>query len=125
MLILILFAQHFSPLALAIIGIITVILFLFHSLIVEVSNNVVRIKYGPGFVQKKIKIKDIESCAPVHNEPRFSFGLVRFGPGFILYNVSGRQAIELEVRGKKRKIRVGTDEPEQVCEAIREARQQA
>ena len=124
MIVLILFAQHFSTLALSVLGALTVLLFLFHSLIVEISGTYLRIKYGPGLVQKKLKIGDIQDCEPVINDPWFSFGLVRFGNGFTLYNVTGRQAVEITLKTKARKIRVGTDEPEQVCKAIQQAIQQ-
>lgn len=121
MLILILFAQHFNYLVLTILGILTILLFLVHSLIVEVNTNMIRIKFGPGFIQKKLKIKDIQNCEPVINEPWYRFGLIRFGRDFTLYNVSGRQAVELTLANRKKKIRIGTDEPDQVCEAIHQA----
>ena len=118
MVVLILFAQHFEPLWLTIIGGLTVVLFLFHSLIVEVDVKYLRIKYGPGLLQKKIKIGEIQHCRPVQNSDWYSFGLIRFGTDFTLYNVSGKHAVELTLSHKQRKIRVGTDEPDQVCRAI-------
>jgi hypothetical protein len=36
----------------------------------------------------------------------------------VLYNVSGVQAVELELRSGKR-LRIGTDEPTKLCEMIR------
>ena len=122
---LILFAQHFNALLLIILGGVTVLLFLFHSLIVEVSGTYIRVKYGPGFIQKKFKINEIQACEPVMNDPWLSFGLIRFGNGFTLYNVAGRQAVEITLKSQQRKIRIGTDEPEQVCEAIQQAIQRA
>lgn len=122
MIILILFTQHFSTFWLTIVGSVTVGLFLVHSLIVEVHPKLVRVKFGPGLLQKKIKISDIEHCEAVENTAWYSFGLIRFGPDFTLYNVSGRSAVELTLAGKQRKVRIGTDKPELVCEAIQKAK---
>lgn len=121
MVILILFAQHFSSFWLMVIGGLTVCLFLVHSLIVEVNANFVRIKYGPGLVQKKIKIQEITDCRQVENSSWYSFGFIRFGPDFVLYNVSGKQAVELTIADRQLKVRIGTDKPEQVCQAIAKA----
>ncbi len=122
MIILILFTRHFSTFWLAVVGGITVGLFLVHSLIIEVNPTLLRIKFGPGLLQKKIKISDIEYCETVENTAWYSFGLIRFGPDFTLYNVSGRSAVELTLTGKQRKVRVGTDKPELVCQAINKAK---
>lgn len=122
MIILILFTQHFSPFWLTVVGGLTVFLFLVHSLIVEVNPKLLRVKYGPGLIQKKIKINDIEHCETVENDAWYSFGLIRFGPDFTLYNVSGRTAVELTLTGRKRKIRIGTDKPDLVCQAIHKAK---
>ena len=119
MLILILFMRHFQPLALGIIGGATVILFLFHSLIIEVNKTYLRIKFGPGLFRKKIRVADIEDCKPVKHDWWNSFG-IRINSEYIFYNVTGSDAVEITLKNKKRKVRIGTDEPEQVCKALQQ-----
>jgi hypothetical protein len=43
---------------------------------------------------------------------------IRLKPGVILFNVSGTKAIELSIKGKKLKIWIGTDEPEELSDFI-------
>ncbi len=101
-------------LILAIISVI--ILILFGSLTIEVDNEYVKFYFGIGIFRKKFRLKDIYNCRPVNY---FSLGWgIRFQPGIVLYNVSGNKAIELSIKGKYRKVRIGTNEPEVIAKFI-------
>ena len=118
--ILIIFTRHFSPPALAVLSVITIILFLFHSLIVEVTQQYIKIKFGPGLIRKKLKIENVESCKPVEIPKGSRIGS-RINAEYILYNVTGNEAVELTLKNKKRKVRIGTDDSNELCQVIEEA----
>jgi hypothetical protein len=96
---------------------ILVCLLIFYKLTIEIDNTHVAFKLGTGLVRKKYALKDIEGCRPVKNSALYGIG-IRIIPEGWLYNVSGRFAIELTFKNKKSKIRIGTDKPEEVAEAI-------
>lgn len=119
MILLILFTERFSPFVLGLLGGFTLLLFLFHSLIVQVDEKLIQIKFGPGIIKKKIPLEKVESCKPVQHSKWESFG-IRFHPDYTLYNVWGQDAVELTLNDRKRKIRIGTDEPKALCETIQQ-----
>ncbi len=94
-----------------------VCLLIFYKLTIEIDNSHVAFRLGTGLVKKKYALKDIESCRPVKNSALYGVG-IRMIPEGWLYNVSGWFAIELTFKNKKSKIRIGTDKPEEVAEAI-------
>lgn len=104
------------PTSMLLSGLAVILLLLFYNLTIEVSQEFVRFSFGIGLIRKTIKLSDIEYCRPVSYFP-LGWG-IRFRPGAILYNVSGNKAIELSVRGKKRKIWIGTDQPDEMARFI-------
>jgi hypothetical protein len=96
---------------------ILVCLLIFYKLTIEINSSHVAFILGTGLVKKKYALKDIEGCRPVKNSALYGIG-IRLIPDGWLYNVSGRFAIELTFKNKKSKIRIGTDKPEEVAEAI-------
>ena len=96
---------------------ILICLLIFYKLTIEIDSSHVAFKFGTGMVKKKYALRDIESCRPVKNSALYGIG-IRLIPDGWLYNVSGRFAIELTFKNKKSKIRIGTDKPEEVAEAI-------
>jgi len=119
MIILILFTRHFTPWLLGLLGGFTVILFLFHSLILEVDRKQLKVKFGPGLFYKKINLEDIADCQPITLPWQYRFGL-HFNPDFTVYNVTGKEAVEIKLKNKTKTIRIGTDEPEYICRYIME-----
>ncbi len=117
MIILILFTRQFPPYLLGFLGGFTVILFLFHSLIIEVKKERLHIKFGPGIIQKKIKMENIQNCQPIALTGLYRYG-IHFNKNFTVYNVTGNQGVELTLRDQNKTIYVGTDEPESVCDSI-------
>ena len=109
--------QHPKLIAIVLITAISfIILLLFFNLTIIVNNTEVKYSFGVGLIRGSFRIKDIESCKQVSYFP-LGWG-IRYRPGVVLYNVSGNKAIELSVKGKKRKVWIGTDQPALISEYI-------
>lgn len=89
---------------------------LFSSLTTEVTQDCFTFWFGPGLIRRSFALSDIESCTPVLN-PWFYGWEIHWTPDGWLYSVSGTQALELKLRTGS-KIRVGTDEPSELCRII-------
>jgi hypothetical protein len=88
-------------------------------LTVEIADGELRIAFGPGWTVKRVRVAEIESVAAVRNPWWYGWG-IRLTPRGTLYNVSGRDAVEVRLRTGKR-FRVGTDEPQVLERALRDA----
>jgi hypothetical protein len=89
---------------------------IFSSLTVEVDQKGVRFWFGPGVFRQSISFSEIASFSVVQNPWYWGWG-IRFIRGGRLYNVSGRDAVELSLRSGRR-VRIGTDEPDALYRAI-------
>lgn len=92
-------------------------LLIFYKITIYINETYISFKLGIGLVSKKYLIADIKSCKPVKNEPLFGIG-IKIIPNGMLYNVSGLQAIELTFKNRKSKIRIGTNQPEEIASTI-------
>jgi hypothetical protein len=107
------------PLAIVLIFVIItfiVCLLAFYRLTITVSESRVGFSMGTGLIKKHYPVEEIESCRPVSNPPFYGIG-IHWTPDGWLYNVSGRKAIELTFKNRK-KIRIGTDRPEEIAALI-------
>ena len=106
--------------ALVIVGLVMAILLLaavvFAQLNVRVGNGEVSWRFGLGMLEHRIPISDIVSATVVTNPILAGYG-VRWLPSGWLYNVSGTKAVELVMRDGRR-VRIGSDEPEALAQAI-------
>lgn len=102
-----------------IIGIISLLLLLFSTLTVTIENDILKIWFGPGIFQKTFPLKEIDSYRIVKNQWYYGWGIRRLPDGW-LYNVSGFNAIELEMKSGL-KYRIGTDEPGELEDVIRQS----
>ena len=93
-----------------------VLAWLFGSLTVEVDGDELRHFFGPGFWKKTYQLQEIESVKQVRNSWIFGWG-IRLTPHGWLYNVSGLDAIQVQLRSG-RKFRIGTDDPSDLVEAL-------
>jgi hypothetical protein len=116
-------SREFSWIAVAAIVIIAIALVLFSSLTVTIEAGQLEARFGPGPIRKRIRLSEIESCRTVRNHWYYGWG-IRTTPHGILYNVSGFQAVEIQLRTGGN-VRIGTDEPLELEKAIREAIGQA
>jgi len=92
------------------------LLLVFSALTVEVDGDAIRLRFGIGLVRKRIPLAEVKSWRAVRN-PWYTGWGIRLGPGYVLWNVSGRDAVELALTSGRR-FRVGTDEPAALVSAI-------
>jgi hypothetical protein len=93
--------------------------FIFHSLTVEVSDDKLRWHFGLGFWSYSLALDQIDSISIVRNKWWNGFG-VRMAPSFRLYNVSGLDAVELQLKSGEIR-RIGTDDPKGLAAALKTA----
>jgi len=101
----------------AVLILVLAVAFLFSSLTVEVSENELRWHFGPGFWSYRLPLSEIQAAAPVRNNWWNGFG-IRIGPHFRLYNVSGLDAVELQLKSSAIR-RIGTDDPQGLAQALK------
>ena len=90
---------------------------LFGTLTVEVSQDRVELWFGPGWIRKRFPVEAIRRATVVRNHWYYGWG-IRLTPHGWLYNVSGYDAVEIELTSGQ-KYRIGTDEPQELLSAIR------
>ena len=109
----------FNPVALVGLLIMVIVLGLFATLTVQVSEEMIKIQFGWGVIRKVILLKDIEAFRVVENPWYYGWG-IRYTSSGWLYSVSGFSAIELQMKGGKL-YRIGTDEPDNFAKVLDEA----
>lgn len=87
------------------------------SMTIKIENDTLSLVFGPGILKKSFTIKDIESAEPVKNSFMHGWG-VHYYQGSKVYNIAGFDAVEILLKNGKR-IRIGTDEPDKLAEAIK------
>jgi hypothetical protein len=98
---------------------IAICIVLFTTLTVHIGDGVIAVRFGPGLPRRTIPLAEIESARAVRNSWLTGYGFRRAGSGW-LYNVSGRDAVEIEL-SSGRTVRIGTDEPEELLRALEQA----
>jgi hypothetical protein len=73
--------------------------------------------FGPGLIRRSFSRRKIVGAKRVRNEWHYGWGL-RFTAFGWLFSVSGLDAVEL-LRDAGQRVRIGTDEPGQLADAIR------
>jgi hypothetical protein len=115
-----LMALHgFNWIGFAVLVFIAICLILFATLTVDINDDRLEIRFGTGVIRKKFALKEIESCQVVKNPWYYGWG-IRLTPQGWLYNVSGSYAVEIKMKTGK-KYRIGTDVPNELEQAIRQA----
>ena len=94
---------------------------LFHNLTVEIDAACLTLRFGIGLIRKRIPLAEIVEAKPVRNSWWYGWGIHRTPHGW-LYNVSGREAVEITLTSGKR-FRLGTDEPRRLAQAIQATRE--
>jgi len=107
----------FQAIPTGILVLIAIILGLFSSLTVEISNGVLLCRFGPGIIQKKIMLSTIQDAKRVKNPWYSGWGIRWYPGGYWLWNVSGYKAVELLYKDGTR-FRIGTNEPDALVKAI-------
>jgi len=91
----------------------------FASLTIQVNERSLSWAFGPGLFRQRLELAEISDLRVVQNQFWYGFGIRRFRGGW-LYNVSGGTAVEIGT-ARGRRVRLGTDEPDQLIDAIRSA----
>jgi hypothetical protein len=91
----------------------------FSSLTIEITDDELRARFGPGLTVKRVALAEIDSVQAVRNPWYYGWG-IRFTPRGMLYNISGQDAVEVRMRSGKT-FRLGTDEPDRLLAALEEA----
>ena len=89
---------------------------LFDSLTVKVSRTYISLKFGIGLIRKRFALVDVQNATIVRNLWYYGWG-IRLTPHGWLYNVSGLDAVEIQLKNG-RKCRIGTDEPLELLSAV-------
>jgi hypothetical protein len=105
-----------EPVSLAVAVILLACAFLFGSLGVEVAGAELRLWFGVGLIRRRFPVAEIRRATRVRNRWWWGWGIRRLPRGW-LYNVSGLEAVELEM-ADGRVHRVGTDRPEELLTAL-------
>jgi len=93
-----------------------IVLLLFYSIKITIDKEKVTFSMGIGLIRGSYLISDVISCRPVRYSS-MGWG-IRLKSEAILFNVSGNEALELDVKGKSRLIWIGTSNPKVLCDAI-------
>jgi hypothetical protein len=90
---------------------------LFCTLTVRIGGGEIECRFGPGLISKRIPLAAVRGARPVRTAWYQGWGIRLTSDGW-LFNVSGLDAVEVELAGGTR-VRIGTDEPEALAAAIR------
>jgi hypothetical protein len=90
------------------------------SLTVQVTSDAVAWRFGPGVVRFALPLAEITNVAPARTPLWAGIGIHWIFTGWV-YNVSGRDAVELTKRDGTR-VWLGTDEVQALAAAIESAR---
>lgn len=108
--------SNFQPVLVITFILLIIVLYLFHSLTIEIDQEKLVHFFAGGFWKKKVPVDDIVQVEPVTYPWYYGWG-IRLTPDGWLYNVSGLRAVEIRLKNGK-KIRIGSNEPEKVKEVI-------
>jgi hypothetical protein len=82
---------------------------LFSTLTVTADDDAIEARFGPGIVRRRLPWSQIRTARLVRNHWLAGLGIRWIGSGW-MFNVSGRDALELELANGRR-FRIGTDDP--------------
>jgi hypothetical protein len=105
--------------AIAVLVVLAVVLALFHSLTVTINEEELVVRFGPGAIRKWFKLSEIESVRAIRIPWYYGWG-IRATPQGMAFRVSGFDAIQLRLTTGKEFL-IGTDVPQELEEAIRQA----
>jgi hypothetical protein len=104
-------------------GVLTMTAIIASSMTIEVNESEITWWFGPGVFRKSLPLEDVNTCRKVKNPVWMGLGIHAFGTGWI-YNVSGLWGVEIELKSGAL-IRLGTDEPNYLVQAICDAQDNA
>lgn len=96
--------------------VIMLVTFWFSMLRIRVTQETVKVAFGPGWPSRSFELKDVLGFRQVRNKWHFGWGIRRIRTGW-MYNVWGLDAVELELATGK-KFTIGTNEPGEFLGAL-------
>jgi hypothetical protein len=99
--------------------VLAVIVVLFHRLTVAINGEELVVQFGPGAIRKRFNLNEIESCQVVRIPWYYGWG-IRLTPQGMVFRVSGFHAVQIRLITGKEYL-IGTDVPQELEEAIRQA----
>jgi hypothetical protein len=105
--------------AIAVLGVLAVILVLFHSLTVLINEEELIVQFGRGAIRKPFKLNEIESVQAIRVPWYYGWG-IRATPQGMAFRVSGFDAVHVKLSTGKEYL-IGTDVPHELEQAIRQA----
>jgi hypothetical protein len=103
-------------LVVALFGLLGLGLLTYATLTVDVDDDRILARFGIGLIRRAIPVADITRCEIVRTPVWWGWGL-HWTPSGWLYNVSGRAAVRLELKGQ-RPLMIGSDDAEGLKAAI-------
>ena len=76
----------------------------------------VKFSMGIGIIGDEVPMRDIESCQVF--DGTIGWG-IRNNDQEVVYNINSRRAVVLTVKGRRKKILIGCDNPEELVEALK------
>lgn len=104
-------------LVISVLLLITIILF--YKLTITIEDETLCASFGIGLIRKKLPVSGIAGCEPIRIRWWYGWG-IHLTPDGWLYNVAGGDAVAVTLRDG-RKIAFGTDDPDGLISAIRDA----
>jgi hypothetical protein len=101
----------------AILIVLVLALALFHSLTTEIEDGGLNCRFGLGLIRRRFPLSEIAEVRSVRNPWHAGWGIRWFPGRYLLWSVSGFQAVEVVTKDGNR-FRIGTDEPEMLVQAI-------
>ena len=105
--------------ATAVLVVLAVIVVLFHRLTVTIDEEELVVQFGPGVIRKRFKLNEVASCQAVRIPWYYGWG-IRATPQGMVFRVSGFHAVQIKLI-PGREYLIGTDVPQELEEAIRQA----
>ncbi len=106
----------------AVFGVILLSILLFYNLTVEINEEFISLSFGIGWIRKRFLLREVAQAYPVRNPLYAGWGIHMLMNGTWLFNVSGREGVEIVMTTGKR-YRIGSDEPVELARAIMTAKE--
>lgn len=107
---------EFSPGALLLLAFMILCLLAFATLTVQVNDQAITIRFGIGVIRKSFRLQDVQAYRTVKSPWYYGWGIHAI-PGGWIFNVSGTEAIELQMKNGRR-YRIGTDDVQGFASAV-------
>jgi len=116
LIVVLLFLYEFNWTPVAVLGVLGICTFLFASLTVEIDEEYLSVRFGPGIIRKTIPLRHIMEYQQVRSQWYNGWGIRRISGGW-MFNVSGLDAVELLLQDGT-KFRIGTNDGQGLVRAL-------